>query len=96
MLAHEWMQLPIEVRNQLVEKYKLIKTGSTDVRGNEVFSDGYTNEDLVKVEYLIDNKINVNDKTKESEQDRTRVGSGVNCKEAKTTNKRKTVSVSTK
>lgn len=49
MNTHDWVQLPIEVRAKLAEKFNIPRSGYTHVVGNKVETDGYTNENLAKM-----------------------------------------------
>ena len=93
MKTQDWMRLSREVRDELITKYGLIKTGSTDVRGGVVFSDGYTESDLSKVDLL---EVNQNVNGKNPQQDGSGVSEGDGSESKKKVNKRKTVSVPTK
>lgn len=44
-----WMQLDIPRRNLIAEDFGLKKTGITEVRDQEVLTDGYSNEDLAEI-----------------------------------------------
>lgn len=41
-----WMSLPRETRKHLVKVFDIERTGISEVRDNEVITDGYTNQDL--------------------------------------------------
>lgn len=46
----QWVALPLEVRNKIVEIFKLPRSGHTEVINNQyVVSDGYTHEDLANL-----------------------------------------------
>jgi hypothetical protein len=76
MKAFEWMKLPADVRHKLVLKYELVRTGFTDVRGNQVISDGFTDKDLEKVEFNNGN-VNLEYEREKSEQVEGTDNSGV-------------------
>lgn len=72
MKAIDWMKLPQETKAELIAKYDLKRSGYTDVRGNVVISDGFTDNDLKEVEL---NKETQNE-TNETEQNEGAVVSG--------------------
>lgn len=49
LYVQEWLQLSQEVRAYLAEKFELTKDVATEVCGNQVFCDGYSNEMLSKI-----------------------------------------------
>lgn len=44
-----WMSTPKPVRNHLVQVFDLVRTGVTEIRDQDVVSDGYTIDDLKKI-----------------------------------------------
>lgn len=44
-----WLELPKEIRDHLVKKLGLVRTGITEVRDQTVLSDGHTNDDLAVI-----------------------------------------------
>lgn len=46
VFVHTWMALPREIRGHLVDVFKIERTGISEIRDNEVISDGYSNIDL--------------------------------------------------
>lgn len=92
MKASEWMKLDPDIKADLKGMYTIIKTGCTDVRGNEVICDGYTDQDLEKVELSVSKIYQLRYGKK---QDGTGVVQGIGSKEEKRTNKRKAIPVPT-
>ena len=90
MKAIDWMRLSPEDRAKAVEVFGLIKTGSTDVRGGVVISDGYTDADLINV------NITKNETRENAQQDGGGTVQGVGSEKAKRTRKGKNLSVPTK
>lgn len=41
-----WMALPKETKEHLIKVFNIVKTGNSEVRDQEVVTDGYTNDDL--------------------------------------------------
>lgn len=91
MKAIDWMRLDVETRVKLIQEYNLIKTGSTDVRGGVVISDGYTDADLERVVYP-----EVNITTNGTKQNGTAIDKGNGSQEKKRAYKRKTISIPSK
>jgi len=46
LTSSQWIQLPQDIRNKLVELFNIPRTGYIDVRNMQVVSDGYTDNDL--------------------------------------------------
>ena len=44
-----WLELPKDVRDHLVKKLGIVRTGITEVRDQTVLSDGHTNDDLAVI-----------------------------------------------
>jgi hypothetical protein len=89
----DWLKLPIEKRIELIEKFNLKRSTYTDVRGGEVFSDGFTQEDLKDV-----NLENNESKTPKQNEGAIDSGNGAE-KESGSTKKRckgKALSISSK
>lgn len=49
VLPQLWMAQSKEVRNLLAERFELKKSGITEVRDQDVVSDGYTQDDLLGI-----------------------------------------------
>lgn len=47
--THIWMLVPYEERMVLVEHFDITKSGVTEIRNEEVLTDGYTNDDLAAI-----------------------------------------------
>ncbi len=45
----QWLSLPLETRNKLVEIFNIPRSSSTEVEDNRVVSDGYTHHDLAYI-----------------------------------------------
>lgn len=52
MTPFEWLQLPTEAKNLFKEIFKIPRSAGTIVIGDQVISDGHTNEDLSRVSLL--------------------------------------------
>ena len=89
----DWIKLPPEIRAELIVKYGLTRSSFTDVRGGEVFSDGFTDNDLEKVEDLI---VSNTTTTNGGEQNGETTVSGDGSKKDKKTNKGKALPISDK
>ena len=44
--VHTWMALPHDIRTHLVGVFNIPRTGTSEIRDNEILSDGYSNVDL--------------------------------------------------
>ena len=74
MKTQDWLRLPIEVRLDLVKKHNLKRSSYSDVRGGIVYSDGFTDQDLEKVEILETNETLHERKTTEQNEGTDSVG----------------------
>lgn len=45
----QWMDLPLEVRAKIIKDFNLVKTGKAGIANNKIVSDGYTQNDILKV-----------------------------------------------
>lgn len=46
---HLWMVLPVEERAVLAEAFGLVRNGISEIRNEEVISDGYSADDLARI-----------------------------------------------
>ena len=44
-----WMDVPYELRQQLIKDFNLVRTGGTEVINNEIVTDGYRVTDLERI-----------------------------------------------
>jgi hypothetical protein len=49
MYPHEWLDLPMFVRQIVAKDFKMLRSSYTHVVDNKLVSDGYTVEDLSKI-----------------------------------------------
>lgn len=45
----QWLLLPREVKNELINVFGIERTGISEVRDNEIISDGYSQKDLMVI-----------------------------------------------
>jgi len=48
----QWMDLPLEVRAKIIKDFKLERTGKAGIANNKIVSDGYTQNDISKINLL--------------------------------------------
>jgi len=48
----QWMDLPLEVRAKIIKDFNLERTGKAGIAGNKIVSDGYTQNDISKINLL--------------------------------------------
>jgi hypothetical protein len=48
----QWMDLTLEVRAKIIKDFNLVRTGKAGIAGNKIVSDGYTQDDISKINLI--------------------------------------------